>query len=194
MIHPDTEFRRVDDVVGFGVFATRFIPRGTITWARCALDRALTEVEISALPPAYAPHVDKYAYLDRRGHSILCWDLARFMNHSCAATCLSPGFDVDVAVTDLQPGDELTCDYGMLNLVADFHCACRKDGCRGTIGDDWDALAASWDARIRAVFPRVVEVPQPLAPFLSEAGAIFAAARGEAPVPSCEVHRYTAKR
>ena len=42
MIHPDTEVRRVDDVVGVGVFATALIPRGTLTWALDPLDQLLT--------------------------------------------------------------------------------------------------------------------------------------------------------
>jgi hypothetical protein len=34
MIHPDTELRYVNDIIGYGVFATRLIPRGTITWVQ----------------------------------------------------------------------------------------------------------------------------------------------------------------
>jgi hypothetical protein len=30
MIHPDTELRRVNDLIGYCVFAIRPIPRGTI--------------------------------------------------------------------------------------------------------------------------------------------------------------------
>src|SRR5207244_1281605 len=32
MVHPDTEIRHIDDKIGYGVVAMRFIPRGTITW------------------------------------------------------------------------------------------------------------------------------------------------------------------
>ena len=34
MIHPDTELRFISDEVGYGVFATALIGRGTITWVR----------------------------------------------------------------------------------------------------------------------------------------------------------------
>ena len=34
MIHSDTELRPVNAVVGLGVFATRRLPRGTVTWVR----------------------------------------------------------------------------------------------------------------------------------------------------------------
>ena len=32
MIHPDTELRFISPEIGFGVFATKLIPQGTITW------------------------------------------------------------------------------------------------------------------------------------------------------------------
>ena len=33
MIHPSTELRFINDEIGYGVVATRFIPKGTIVWA-----------------------------------------------------------------------------------------------------------------------------------------------------------------
>jgi hypothetical protein len=33
MIHPWTELRFINDSIGYGVFATQFIPKGTIVWA-----------------------------------------------------------------------------------------------------------------------------------------------------------------
>lgn len=38
MIHPSTELRLVDAVIGYGVFATGFLPRGTIIDAQDALE------------------------------------------------------------------------------------------------------------------------------------------------------------
>jgi len=32
MIHPDTELRLSNPRIGLGVFATHFIPKGTLTW------------------------------------------------------------------------------------------------------------------------------------------------------------------
>ena len=39
MVHPDTELRFVSPAIGWGVFATRDIPTGTITWALDVLDQ-----------------------------------------------------------------------------------------------------------------------------------------------------------
>ena len=41
MLHPDTTLAWIDDTIGVGVIATKPIPKGTITWARDALDLTL---------------------------------------------------------------------------------------------------------------------------------------------------------
>ena len=48
MIHPDTELRFIDATLGFGVFATRFIRRGTVTWVRETGRNAARHPEIAA--------------------------------------------------------------------------------------------------------------------------------------------------
>ena len=42
MLHPNTEVRRIDSEIGFGVFASGFIPKGTVTWGRDELEIAVT--------------------------------------------------------------------------------------------------------------------------------------------------------
>jgi hypothetical protein len=189
MIHPSTNLRFINIAIGSGVFATERIPRGTITWTKCALDRVFTPAEARALGPAYAPILDKYAYVNAAGDYVLCWDLGRFMNHSCAPAVLSPGFDVDVAVRDILPGEELTCDYAMLNLEGEMPCSCGVAACRKVLGPaDAARLVEGWDVLTRAAFTDVLRVSQPLWPFLREKDDIAAAARGERAVPSCGVH------
>ena len=191
-MHPDTELRRVSDAIGYGVFATRRIPRGTITWSRCLLDRGFRAEDLRAFPQDYAEHLEKYGYRDRDGALVLCWDYARFMNHACAPACVSPGFDFDVAVRDIERGDELTCDYGMLNLTEPFDCACARPGCRGTIAPtDWSVMTARWDALVRDVFAQVTQVAQPLRAFVTAWDDVARAAADPTTVPSCARHRWT---
>lgn len=189
MLHPSTEVRFVSEAIGVGVFVTEPIPKGTLTWVRCALDQRLSPAQVDALPPAYRPVLERYAYYDGQGHAVLCWDHARLMNHHCEPAVLSPGFDVDVAVRDLLPGDELTCHYGALNLTEPFRCACGSPRCRGVV-EPFEGFrqVEAWDARLLEVFPRVAAVAQPLLPFAREAERILAASRGEVPVPSCRSH------
>ena len=74
MIHPDTELRFVNPLIGYGVFATRPIPRGTITWVRDRLDQAFTPAQIEQLPPAYHDIVLKYSFIDGNAKFVLCWE------------------------------------------------------------------------------------------------------------------------
>ncbi len=43
MMHPHSELRFINESIGYGVFATKFIPKGTITWILDELDQKFTE-------------------------------------------------------------------------------------------------------------------------------------------------------
>src|SRR5579863_4738128 len=112
LIHPDSELRFISHEMGYGLFATRAIPKGTITWVGDSLDQIISPARYAQLPALLRSQAFKYSYTNGRGERILCWDHGRFVNHSCAATCLSPGFDFEIAVRDIAPGEEITDDYG----------------------------------------------------------------------------------
>src|ERR1041385_4174081 len=86
MLHPHTELRHVGEVIGYGVFATRRIPKGTITWVRDDLDQTFKPEDLAQFAPEYQQLLEKYSFIDRSGNAVLCWDLARYINHSCDAT------------------------------------------------------------------------------------------------------------
>ena len=48
MIHPATEVRETRNFVGVGVFATDYIPKGTIVWILDRFDRIVTADAIRA--------------------------------------------------------------------------------------------------------------------------------------------------
>ena len=189
MLHPHTELRFISPEIGYGVVATRPIPRGTITWARCDLDKAFTPRELADMGPEYQAILEKYCFRDARGDHILCWDLARFINHSCDATCLSPGYNFELAVRDIQPGEELTDDYGTLNLDTAFQCLCGSPKCRATVAPE-DVLnqADAWDQKVRAAFPSLAQVDQPLWPFVREKKAVKQALAQPQSIASCRRH------
>jgi hypothetical protein len=192
MIHPWTELRFINPEIGSGVFATRRIPRGTITWAQCSLDRVLSPSEVKALGPAYHPVIDRYAYTNSAGDYVLCWDFGRFMNHSCRPAVLAPGFDIDVAIRDVEAGEQLTCDYALLNLEHEMPCGCGAEDCRHVIKpNDPSRMVAGWDNALASAFTELAKVEQPLMPFVRNADQVLAAARGERTVPSCAVNLLT---
>lgn len=195
MLHPDTELRFVNATVGYGVFAVRPIPRGTITWARDRFDQVFTPQQVASLGDIHGRILHKYGYQDGRGDTILCWDHGRYVNHSCEPTCLSPGFDFELAVRDIPAGGELTDDYGTLSPSEPFACACGTPSCRQTVQpDDHERLTEAWDGAVAAAFGHIRAVPQPLWPLLRDAATIEALlAAGQRP-PSGRIHQFRAPR
>ena len=169
MIHPDTELKWIDPHVGHGVFATRFIAKGTLLWTQCAFDIVLQPTALAALTPAMRAIATTYGYVDHEGDTILCWDLGRFVNHACLPSMLSLGPHLEICVRDLQPGDELTCDYGTLNYGHVLACRCGHAQCRGQIRAE-DAL--TFDGLAQQRLEDAVRagglVPQPLLPYMRE--------------------------
>ena len=194
MIHPCSELRFISAEIGYGVFATEFIPRGTFLWVLDAFDRILTAAEREALPPLLRQQVDRYAYQAADGNFVFCWDFGRYMNHSCAPASRGIGVAFEIAVRDIQPGEELTCEYGTLNLIQPMVCRCGALSCRSEIRrDDAERYYERWDAEARAAFALAAKVAQPLLPY-AKAGPrdlpLLAAlhAGGEVEVPSARAY------
>jgi uncharacterized protein len=191
MIHPGSEIRFVSPVIGHGVFATRFIPQGTITWAGDPLDQIFSHQAERGFSPLVSQALEKYSYQNRKGERVLCWDHARFVNHSCDPTCLAPGFDFEIAVRDILPGEQITDDYGTLNLEEDMVCHCGSVNCRGILRpDDFLLYSAHWDELVSRVFWRLGEVEQPLWELIQEKAAVTRVLEGTSPLPSCLRHYY----
>lgn len=191
MIHPDTELRPVNDVIGLGVFATRSIPKGTIVWVLDELDQRLDPTRIRSLGPRYQALLERYAYLNAAGERVLCWDLGRWVNHSCEANALSSGWDFDLAVRDIAAGEELTNDYGSLNLERRFRCHCGSPGCRRLVRpEDFERLVDAWDAAVADAFSQLGQVPQALWSWVPRKRAVQAALRDPRRLPSIRSHRW----
>ena len=108
MIHPQTELKFINEKIGIGVVATEFIPKGTITWAFDPLDKVFMSEEVHEMKSLFRNFIDKYAYRDHLGNYVLCWDHARFVNHSYHSNCISTAYNFEIAVRDIYPGEELT--------------------------------------------------------------------------------------
>jgi len=129
-------------------------------------DRILTPAQVQQLPSILRALVDKYAYVEANGDSVFCWDLGRYMNHSCEPASRGVGESFEVAIRDVAPCDELTCEYGALNLLEPLDCRCGAPRCRGVIGvDDAARLYQRWDEETRSAFALAPKVHQPLLPF-----------------------------
>lgn len=163
MIHPDTEIRFINDTIGYGVVAKRFIPKGTITWAMDKLDRIFTPQQLHHMDPLYQQVLDTYTYRNAEGNYILCWDNARFVNHSSNSNCITTAYEFELAVRDIHPGEELTDDYGYLNIDAPFVVAPEPGSQRNVVyPDDLLHYYPVWDEKLLTAFQQLHQVDQPL--------------------------------
>lgn len=111
---------------GIGLFADQFIKKGTALWKfKPGFDLEIDAGDLIGLSESARDQFLKYAYLNPKTNKyILCFDDARFFNHSDRPNCTevtSPDDleGIDVAAQDINAGEELTCDYRKFD--ADFH-------------------------------------------------------------------------
>lgn len=169
MIHPHTELRFINDTIGYGVVATQLIPKGTVTWVHDTLDRIFKPDEITGMPEYALEIIDKYTFRNNKGEHVLCWDHGRYVNHSFRANCLSSAYDFEIAVRDIHPGEELTDDYGYLNITEPFEALPEpRSRRRMVMPDDLLHYSHIWDRKLRSGFSQLLLVDQPLRPVLSE--------------------------
>lgn len=167
MMHPDTEVRFINDVIGYGVVAKKFIPKGTITWVQDPLDRVLSLPEVEQMHPRLQEQVDKYSFRNNKGELVLCWDLAKYVNHSFNSNCLSSPYDFEVAVRDISPGEQLTDDYGYLNISEPFKAVDEGTGRDTVFPDDLLRYHEQWDQQLREAFTDFGKIKQPLEQLVS---------------------------
>lgn len=168
MIFPKTELRFISKQIGYGVVATEFIPKGTITWALDALDREFTPQEVSTMDAKYQKILDFYTYRNNRGNFVFCWDFGRYVNHSFNANCISTAYDFEVAIRDIHPGEQLTDDYGYLNITEPFEAEDEGTERKIVYPDDLVRYHKEWDEKVKAVFPLITELNQPLRTYITE--------------------------
>ncbi|HPF11637.1 MAG TPA: SET domain-containing protein [Flavobacteriaceae bacterium] len=168
MIHPHTELKFINDEVGHGVVATQFIPTGTITWVMDQLDREFTPKQFQKMNALYQNILETYTFRTSKGNLVLCWDHGRFVNHSFKSNCISTAYDFEIAVRDIQPGEQLTDDYGYLNITEPFKAVDEGTKRKTVYPNDLEKYHQLWDKQLANSFPKIAEVAQPLTPLLSE--------------------------
>jgi len=138
---------------GRGVYATSFIPKETriIEYVGELVDKDESEKRALAQQARAEKTGDAAVYIftlsknyDIDGN--VPWNTARLINHSCAPNCEAwiIGRKIFIySLCDINPGDELTFDYGFdVDCYEDHPCRCGKEGCVGHIvsRSQWDEL------------------------------------------------------
>ncbi len=186
MIHPSTELRFINNEIGYGVVATELIPKGAITWALDKLDREFTSLELRTFDEPYQQILSRYCYRNNTGKFVLCWDNGRYVNHSFKSNCMSTAYDFEIAIRDIQPGEELTDDYGYLNLPQAFRATEEGTRRKHVYPDDLLKYHKEWDKKLLSAFKHIASVPQPLQGILSPAiwDTCIRVSKGEEPMAS----------
>lgn len=97
---------------GIGVFAEQFIPAGTVVWQfQPDFDFRVSEESVAALPEIARQRLLHYSAKWGGGY-VISADDARFLNHSETPNLRTHDEpDCDIAIRDIQIGEELFEDY-----------------------------------------------------------------------------------
>lgn len=167
MMHPNTQVRFINGAIGCGVFATDFLPKGTIVYVKDALELEVSAGQYAQLTPVLQEAVEKYSYIDERGYRILSWDHAKYVNHCCNCNTMSTGYGFEIAIRDIFPDEEITDEYGMFNLEEEMPLSCAQPNCRRKVGRyDLDTYFAHWDEKVQGALELLSTLEQPLYPLI----------------------------
>jgi hypothetical protein len=81
---------------------------------------------------------------------------------------LSTCYDFEFAIRDIHPGEQLTNDYGYLNVTHPFEAVDEGSERKVVYPDDLLRMAPVWDGLLKDTFPLMLEVNQPLADLLPQ--------------------------
>jgi SET domain-containing protein len=150
---------RGSEIHGRGVYATTFIPTGTkiIEYVGELVDKDESSKRGVSQHAKSLKTGDAAVYIFTlsRKYDIdgnVPWNTARLINHSCAPNCEAwiEGRKIFIhSLKDINPGDELTFDYGFdVDCYEDHPCLCGKESCVGYIvsRSQWAEL----EARLKA--------------------------------------------
>jgi hypothetical protein len=98
---------------------------------------------------------------------VLCWDYGRYVNHSFKSNCLSTAYDFEIAIRDIYPGEELTDDYGYLNVTEPFRGVEEGTERKTVYPDDLLNFHEMWDKKLLENFHAITKVEQPLKQLVS---------------------------
>jgi SET domain-containing protein len=153
---------RGSTIHGRGVYATRFIPKGTniIEYVGELIDKKESERRGNAQHAKSLKTGDAavYIFILSKNYDIdgnVPWNTARLINHSCNPNCEAwiIGRKIFIhALRDIEEGQELTFDYGFdVDCYEDHPCLCGAGDCKGYIvsREQWAEL----DQRLKAKSP-----------------------------------------
>ena len=160
MVLPSLQTKWISDEKGYGLFATEFIAKGTITYCQDPLDIVISPADIPKYHSTLRDSIHKFAFEPPGGNVVLCWDNAKYINHCCQPNTLSTGYEFEIAVRDVLVGEELTTDYRLFSKNNKFNFFCDNMQCPRSQMDELPLEQI--DQRIIDALVDWQEVEQPL--------------------------------
>lgn len=137
MLHPSHELRFINSAIGYGIFATEPIPKGTIIVFSDSLDIKILPRMYARFSEKFREIVESFTYIDKEGQGVLPWDNAKYLNHSCEPNILLTPYLFFISTHDIAESEQITTDYGLLQAYLDvyqqgefFSCQCGSSNCR----------------------------------------------------------------
>ena len=125
---------RKSPIDGMGCFATQFFPKGKkiAEYAGELISQREVERRVKTLKKHRICAINSRWSLDgeRGGNG------THYLNHSCRPNSymrITHGHLLFMALRDIRPGEEITCDYISTHHPDDYRCRCKSPACRGTI-------------------------------------------------------------
>ena len=173
MLHPANQVRFVNQEIGYGVFATEPIPKGTVVAAEDPFSIQITPDKFASLNVKFREIVRFYGYVNIEGNGVVDWDNSKYMNHSCNYNVLSTAYKVCIAIRDIAVGEEITLDYALLEAYFKPKdrtrqvCNCNSQNCRKDIFYvKYENHYKIWFSLTNEAFNCALAVKQPLFDFL----------------------------
>lgn len=167
MIIPWTRIKWISDQKGYGLIATKAIPKGTVSFVQDELDIVIPTNHLTKINPHLSEFVEKYSYEDHLGNRVISWDFGKYMNHDDNANTLTTGYGFEVVVRDIHPGEEVTDDYRIFSTHHDTNFAMDRAQSK-KLQLLPKSLLDQWDEHILSALKESGGVEQPLQAFIGK--------------------------
>lgn len=156
-------------IEGKGYFASEFIPQGTFVYFYSKDDIKYSHNELLELDGFKKRELTDFAVEDEYGNWVLTKS-GPFTNHSCDPNILPiflRGSYFDIAIKDINIGDEITIDYSLFfsSAVWSMECKCHSSKCRHMVGFGQridSKVEENWFSKIQESLQKSKNLKQPL--------------------------------
>lgn len=161
---------------GLGLFATTFIPQGTVVWAPCKTCAYYPADKLGQLAKEELQTLNELGYTTYDKGILLPCGNACYMNHSCDPNVLDYGLDFGIAIKDIHCEEEICCDYHAWEIEDwEMICKCNTKNCSGKISPKFcdDKLKRNWSKQVEFALTKVRETRQLLHNQLLESSQVY---------------------